>query len=310
MNQKIPVVYILSNGRSGTTLLDMLLGAHPNIWTLGEAQILPWELINSRVPCGCGQPVSESEFWKPILDLIPTEINGYHIGYFRNINQVGKVIRWDLLFDLLRGRAREKWKGPIDEYGRKNAKLFEVVRKAAEQRSGHEIRWLVDASKDPYRLFWLKQSGYFDLRIIHVIKDPRALVFSMAKPWLPYGAHRVVRYTGRWIVENMIMHCLYESCFQTVQVWRQTYETLASQPGKTLQAIGEWLDVRYPPERVAKFRDYENFAISGNMMRWRENDDKIRLDQRWKNQLPSVYEKFVHLVTRPFQVYCGYAEAW
>jgi hypothetical protein len=309
MNQKIPVVYILSNGRSGTTLLDMLLGAHPNIWTLGEAQILPWELLNPRVPCGCGRPVPESEFWKPILSEIPTETTGYHIGYFRNREQVGKVIRPNQLFDLIRGRPSEKWKSAVDEYGRKNAELFETVRRAAERRSGAEVKWLVDASKDPYRLFWLQQSGYFDLKVIHMIKDPRALVFSMAKPWLPYGAQRVVRYTGRWIVENIIMHHLCEEAFSPAQVHRQTYESFASEPGATLQAIGKWLGVDYPSERVSKFREYENFAISGNMMRWRENDDQIRLDQRWREQLPIGYRRFIRWAARPFHAYCGYAEA-
>ena len=142
-----------------------------------------------------------------------------------------------------------------------------------------------------------------------MIKDPRALVFSMVKPWLPYGAHRVVRYTGRWIVENMIMRYLCQRAFVPAQVRGQTYESFASQPGETLRAIGEWLGVEYAPERVSKFREYENFAISGNMMRWRENDDRIRLDQRWRKQLPIVYRKFVSWSTRPFHAYCGHAEA-
>jgi len=287
----------------------MLLGAHPNIWTLGEAQILPWELTNPRVPCGCGKPIPESEFWKPILDEIPTDVEGYHIGYFRNVDQVGKVLRWQFLPALLRGRAHRKWQAAIDEYGRKNVALFSTVRKAAGQRSGREIKWLVDASKDPYRLFWLQESGYFDIRVVHMIKDPLALVFSMAKPWLPYGAHRVVRYTGRWVIENMIMSHLCEISFRTEHVRKQTYESFASRPGKTMHAIGEWLGVDYEPERAANFRDYENYAISGNMMRWRESEDKIRLDERWKESLPTVYQKLVGMLTSPFRTSAGYKEA-
>jgi hypothetical protein len=309
MAQKIPLIYILSNGRSGTTLLDMLLGAHPNIWTLGEAQILPWELVNPRVPCGCGKPIPQSEFWKPILDQIPTEVDGHHIGYFRNREQVGQVIRWQLLPSLLSGSASSKSSSAIREYGRKNAVLFRTVRKAAEQRSGHQIQWLVDASKDPYRLFWLQQSGFFKIRVIHVMKDPRALVFSMAKPWLPYGVHRVVRYAGRWVIENMIMSRLCEVNFQPQHVRKQTYESFASHPGKTMRAIGDWLGVDYKPERAANFRNYENFAISGNMMRWRDNEDTIKLDERWRESLPAVYRKLVGLVTSPFRTSVGYTRA-
>ena len=35
------VIYILSNGRSGSTLLDLLLGAHPRLWTLARRTCCP-----------------------------------------------------------------------------------------------------------------------------------------------------------------------------------------------------------------------------------------------------------------------------
>ena len=41
---KIQVLYIVSNGRSGSTLLQMLLNLHKNIFTVGEIQELPNEL--------------------------------------------------------------------------------------------------------------------------------------------------------------------------------------------------------------------------------------------------------------------------
>jgi hypothetical protein len=309
MSDRIPLVYILSNGRSGTTLLDLLLGAHDHVWTTGEAQNLPWELVNPRAPCGCGNPVHESPFWKPILPDIPTDTDGYHVGCFHNSEQVGKVLRWNLLPDLIRGRARPRWRDAVEEYGRKNETLFRVVREAAEERSGNEIQWLVDASKNVYRLFWLQQSGRFDLRVIHVMKDPRALVYSMARPWLPSGIHRVLRYTGRWIVENALMAHLCRVNFDPEHVRRLSYETLAGAPEETMEAIGEWLGVDYPPELVHNFKDYENFAISGNMMRWRESDDDIRLDERWKSRLPVAYQHLVHMLTVPFRRFCGYTQA-
>jgi hypothetical protein len=75
-----------------------------------------------------------------------------------------------------------------------------------------------------------------------------------------------------------------------------------------MEAIGEWLGVDYSPDLVHNFKDYENFAISGNMMRWRESDDDIRLDERWKTELPGVYQHLVHGLTVPFRRFCGYAQ--
>ena len=41
MQKKIKLIYIASNGRSGSTLLDMLIGKHKSCFTLGEFQVLP-----------------------------------------------------------------------------------------------------------------------------------------------------------------------------------------------------------------------------------------------------------------------------
>jgi hypothetical protein len=308
MSDPIPLIYILSNGRSGTTLLDLLLGAHEHLWTTGEAQNLPWELVNPRAPCGCGNLVQESAFWKEILDDIPTETAGYHVGYFHNAQQVGKVLRWDLLPDVLQGSIRERWSDAVSEYGEKNEKLFRVVREAAERRAGRDIHWLVDASKDVYRLFWLQQSGQFDIRVIHVMKDPRSLVYSMARPWLPAGIQRVVRYTGRWIIENALMAHLCRSNFAPAHVYRLSYEQLARSPEQTMTAIGDWLGITYPPDLVHHFRSYDNFAISGNMMRWRESERTIRLDERWKRDFPKPYQLLVELLAGPFRSVVGYPD--
>jgi peptidoglycan/xylan/chitin deacetylase (PgdA/CDA1 family) len=306
MGEQIPVVYILSNGHSGTTLLDLLLGAHPHVWTLGEAQLLPWELRNPRAPCGSGEPIQESVFWRDLLDDIPTEPTGYHVGYFRDENQSGRVLRWNLLPDVLRGRVSELWEGAVEEYGRNNARYFQVARRAAERRSDREIRWLIDASMDPYRLFWLRQSDRFDIRVIHAIKDPRSFVYSMTKHELPWKANRVIRFTGRWIIENALMAHVCHTQFSGTEVRRQRYETLATDPKETMVSIGDWLGLDYAPELVDTFREYENFAISGNMMRWRASDEDIELDERWKRHLPEVYKALISQVTAPFKTVCGY----
>jgi hypothetical protein len=71
--------------------------------------------------------------------------------------------------------------------------------------------------------------------------------------------------------------------------------------------IGDWLGLDYPPELTEQFKQYENFAISGNMMRWRDSNDSIRLDEKWKTELPAGYRHIVYTLTAPFRSYIGYA---
>jgi hypothetical protein len=304
---QIPLVYIASNGHSGSTLLDLLLGAHPKIWTLGEAQNLLWELRNRRAPCGCGQPVEDDDFWRAVLDDIPLEIEGYHIGYFRNIAQVGKVLRWRLLPDLFRNEISDEWRSAVQEYGTNNFEYFEAVREEAEDRTGNEIEWMVDNSKDPYRLFWLQHSGMFRVRAIHLVKDPRAFVYSMTKD-NPTDLKAILRYTGRWIIENTIIASVVGKSVFDENVMRVTYDELAQRPEQTMQSIGDWLDLDYDPDLVETFREYENHALSGNMMRWRESEEDIYYDESWRQHLPASVSRLIVLLTRPFASHCGYPE--
>jgi hypothetical protein len=306
--EQISLVYILSSGRSGTTLLDLLLGAHPEVWTMGEVQLLPWELTHRNRPCGCGASFEEDPFWRSVLSEVSIDTEGYHVGYFRNREHVGQVLRWSHLPDLLRGSLSDRWQSGAEEYGEHNSRLFQAVHSVAESRAGERIQWLVDASKDPYRLFWLQAHPQIELRVIHMLKDPRSFVCSAARPWLskPSGIRKVVRFTARWIIENAIMSRLCRTCFSDENVRRMQYEHFAQRPEETMNEITDWLGLEKDGNLTRRFRDYENHAVSGNAMRWQDSDDEIRLDQRWKQQLPQAYGKFIDVVTCPFLQYCGY----
>jgi hypothetical protein len=195
----------------------------------------------------------------------------------------------------------------VQEYGRKNVQYFEAVRAEAEERSGTDIEWLVDNSKDPYRLFWLQHSGMFRTRAIHLVKDPRAFVYSMTKDD-PTDLTAVFRYTARWIIENAIIAAVVGKSIFDENVRRVTYDELAQHPKQTMQSIGDWLDLDYDPSRVDTFREYENHALSGNMMRWRESEEDIYYDESWRQHLPAPIARLIFLLTSPFARHCGYPE--
>lgn len=68
------VVFIASLPKSGSTLLDLLLGTHPNVVGLGEIyQLIRTDSIflrNNRdelCACSCGAPMSECRFWSGVV---------------------------------------------------------------------------------------------------------------------------------------------------------------------------------------------------------------------------------------------------
>ena len=62
----VPVLFIGGLGRSGSTLVDRVLGQTPGVCSVGELVFL-WErglLANER--CGCGEPFDGCPFWKEV----------------------------------------------------------------------------------------------------------------------------------------------------------------------------------------------------------------------------------------------------
>src|SRR2546430_13569347 len=60
------VLYIGGLGRSGTTLLERLLGELPGACALGEVVHLWQRDVIDNERCACGRPFSACEFWRAV----------------------------------------------------------------------------------------------------------------------------------------------------------------------------------------------------------------------------------------------------
>jgi hypothetical protein len=273
--ERIPLVYIVSEAYSGSTLLDLLLGMSPHIWTLGEAQRL-WLSVADGKPCACGAHIPQCPFWQPILPAIPAARAETLFQLFTP----EMTVRWPHLLSILRGRVSAKMHDTYLAYADTNATYLRQVWQAARAKKPN-LRWLVDASKDPYRLYALHYSGLFDMRVLHVTKDPRALVYSMVKRHESDSLVMCIRKSARWTIRNAQFNRL--SQLFSPEFYRHIrYETLATAPTETINGLLAWLGVD-PMTDLSRMRSYESHAVAGNAMRWEERP--ITLDDRWKSNL-------------------------
>ena len=96
------VVFILSTGRSGSTLLDMLLGAHPQLCPLGEIHYLQGGLELGRF-CGCGMPLKDCKFWQSVLEKNDITKYEYPIHYFQLPKSRKKLLRLRWIVSIFLG---------------------------------------------------------------------------------------------------------------------------------------------------------------------------------------------------------------
>jgi hypothetical protein len=269
----------------------MLLNAQPSLWTLGEFHILPWEIRTNRKPCGCGVRVEECPFWGPIIRQHRETIMNGTLTRFRRAHNVDRSVRLRELPFVMGRKAsftRRRTEG-INRYAAVNDEILRAVLARSRQMRSPQVQWLVDSSKSPYRLMWLAASRQFDLRAIHLTKDPRAFAYSMSKSNRGIRqAYSTIRSSLRWQVQNRQFNAVVGTYVLPQHAMHLRYEELASEPEASIGRICDWLDVPYEPGAAARFRE-GNHGIAGNPAR--AESRPIKLDDKWRRELPAALAK-------------------
>jgi hypothetical protein len=290
---KISIIYIAGTGRCGSTILDLLLDTHSQVFSVGELQNLYWEYSLQR-RCACGEIIDRCSLWKDIIEKHKELLGEEHVTYFRASNR-GKVIRWTLLPAILKGNQKAMNMVKIKDYGKENWIVLNSVIDKAQHLSEKKILYLVDSSKDPYRLLWLQLSGYFDIKVIHLYKNPKAFVYSMIKRRKGFDRWvGTVRFAIRWAIENKLIQKVYTN-FINGQAIRICYRDLAEKPEKVLDSLFKQLRLSSELEVVKGFRSKNHHSVAGNKTKF-ENTE-IVLDDKWEGDLSWTQKILIEFLT-------------
>ena len=150
------IVFIGGAGRSGSTLLERILGNLPGCFSAGELRFF-WQYVGEGGhSCGCGEPLNECAFWQPVIDEISEQ--GFDIDDLATI-----AARID--------RSRHAlWASTIFAAAfRKLAEATGVLYSAVSSHSG--ASYLIDSSKSPTHFRLVLASGLRDVRLIRLVHD-------------------------------------------------------------------------------------------------------------------------------------------
>lgn len=315
-DDKINLVYIASIGRSGSTLLESMLGAHTHVQTMGELHIWPHEIEAGGVrPCSCGEFVDKCTFWSEMQRRVnPLKQPSPRLHFFREKHNAGRTLRLQRLKAYKPNAAIDaKEQRDIDTYGQNNYEIFKHFLDVMKEQLDESPAWIVDASKDPYRLLWLKRSGLFNIKVIHLVKNPNAFIYSVTKHLIlderGFNLHKRMYYTARqsvaWIIQNALFSKIASNVLAPEDYLLIKYETLASEPKKTFQAVCDLMDVPYEEQAVEDFRSGSVHTIAGNPMRYEKRG--IVLDEKWKTRLPQSSKTLASLLTAVNKSDYGYS---
>jgi hypothetical protein len=296
----LKVVFIAGWGRSGTTLLDNLLGQVDGFFSTGELRYL-WERgVLSNWRCGCGGPVTECDVWSAVLD---------RVGSVEGRPEARTVVEWQKSV----ARVRHTWKllrldssqlpegSLLQAYVRLIGHLFFTI---SEVTGAHIV---VDSSKRPSDAAIINLVPSLRLYVVHLVRDPRAVAFSWAKRQPGIDRHGVLDSSVSWVVWNLACSALRRTIPERALLVR--YEDFVREPSETMQRILELVreDPRkIPPSSERKFQLRDTHTVSGNPARFRTGSTQVRTDDEWVAGLGHVNKTAATLVTLPLLHHYGY----
>jgi len=299
-NENIPnLLYILSAGHSGSTLLDFVIGSLPKAFSTGELVYFPWQIHrnlseiiskeNQNI-CTCGKSFLECEVWGKVIDTINKNNNinlkvnpfafdiSMHrsLSYIKNRSLYNKIKR-NLYY--LTNKNNYYFSSNIFynyyfESIKRNWLLYQYI------QSITKAKFIIDSSKDPIRFNLLHRMyprktqlivlvrEVYGVAISGIIRNEHNNVQKAAKGWLRYYNKKVL---------DLI------NSIDDVEYLIIRYEDLTKFPTKVLAIIANFLKVEYPAfNNYYKTSDYH--LIAGNPMRYK-NNFKIEYDLKWKDYI-------------------------
>jgi hypothetical protein len=299
------LLYIAGPSYSGSTLLTFLLAAHPRIATVGELKATSMGDVESY-RCSCGSAIRVCPFWMQVGENLRREGVDFDLSHF------GTHFRFIRAGGLAKRVLAARVRGAFFEAAREAAlrllpgarrELREIV---AQNRTLIEVTCtlqggdvFLDASKDPVRLKHLAETGHWNPKVVHLVRDGRGTTESYmrkrrcsmevaAKEWRE--THEECERLRRWFPDDAWL--------------RVRYEDLCQEPDRVLDDILHLIG-ESAVRTISDFRSIEHHIL-GNTMRLR-SDGKISVSERWRTALGSPELAAFERVAGDLNRHHGYA---
>lgn len=297
------VVYLGAVGRSGTTLLERVAATSHSFVSLGEMVHL-WERgALGDEPCGCGVPIHQCPFWSEVVDRAFggwTALDARHVRTCQELVDRNRYIPF-LVWPRL---ARPRYRVALDELVGVLDRLYAAI---AEVAGPDTI--LVDASKHPSYWFVLRRLRDHDVRLLHVVRDPRGVAHSWAKtvqrPESATGDDMerlgTFQAIARWSSHNVLFSLAGIRSRRALL----RYERFASDPAELGRVLTRLFDDRVIEVPVIADRSVDlqvNHTVSGNPMRFRTGPLEIRSDDSWRSSMATWPRLAVTVLTAPLRL--------
>jgi hypothetical protein len=301
----LKVLFIGGYGRSGSTLLDRVLGQVPGFLSVGELRHVFQEGFVENRRCGCGEQFRACDFWGAVTRRAFGTLDGPELAELMELK--GRVDRWWLGAQLGGRLGTRRRRRDVDRYRDVLRRLYAAI--AAE--SGAAV--LIDSSKDVSHGYALRGlDAELDLHVLHLVRDSRAVAWSWQRRKFNPGndedmnRYSLLRTSAEWSAINALtrLHRPTGARYATLR-----YADFAADPAAAVDRVLAFLGESGRPNPV---RDHTvhlglDHTAAGNPNRFRQGEVEITPDEEWREAMPTTGRLLVTTLTAPGLVRYGAA---
>ena len=290
---RVRVIYVAGVSHTGSTLLGHILGELEETCYAGEIRN-KWQrgILENRI-CTCAARFAECAFWQTVIEHLPfaAERQAEKLSALHR-----EAVRPSLVFPFRSTEMKQVDRSAF-------AAPTEALYAAAGDVAG--VRQLVDSSKSPLYAAFLRRLPTIDLRVVHIVRDPRATVYSHLRRH-SFGYGETFKLSLWWLRSNVAIEKLGRT---GVPYTRIRYEDFVEDPARSLYQITDALGLprsRLPIEgRMARLS--KKHIISGNRARGEVGAITLRNDSEWRSALPPRMQAIARGTTLPLLGRYGYS---
>lgn len=282
----LTVAYIAGDGRSGSTLLDRLIGAYPGTFSCGELGNLLQSIASPDEFCACGSRAQNCGFWRDVVARWSAAVPDFTEREYRSLQR-----RYERLRSLLRPFDELSFDRPqFARYAEYTQALFIAI----SDLSGASV--IVDSSKNPARALALSRVPGLDVRMLHLVRDVRGVAYSLRKS----KRRNNLRFAGTWATINYCCERVRPKIPGPNLFLR--YEDYTADLDGTLGQLAELLGTeRIGFEESTSHLMKQGHQVAGNDARMRPVQ-KISTDEVWRGQFGFGLQKGLYLLVLPLML--------
>ncbi len=228
--KKLKVIYVAGSGRTGSTLLAMVLAKAQGGFNVGQLRDLTYALLQKE-SCSCGALVSECPIWSKVA-----RANG--------LTEEAAVKEADsCLKQFTKAFRIEEWRTDPSIIWERHGSYLEMLRGlylATAEATGADV--LIDSSKSPEIASAASVLPEIDLRVVHVSRDPRAVACSWEKRHKDRA--KTLHFCDVWLQRERILKQWRKENWGPIT--RVKYEDFAARPRPVMEKLFRWAELEEP----------------------------------------------------------------